>query len=218
MYLGSKERLLPVIMAIVTALPIRRAADLFAGALHVAMAMKRAGLWVHANDSTAYSAACAPAIIGTDARTFDHALLERILDHLNGVEPTPGYIHATFCHDPAFFSPANGAKSDAIRAEIDRLAPPEPERAIILAALIMALDRVNSTSGTYQADIKKKPPASSRHSCCACRPSLLVPARGARWMRICSRRRCVTSTSPISTRHTHSIHFTLPTIRSSRWC
>jgi hypothetical protein len=44
MSLGSKENLLPVIMPVIAALPgVHRAADLVAGALHVAMAMKRAG-------------------------------------------------------------------------------------------------------------------------------------------------------------------------------
>jgi adenine-specific DNA methylase len=158
MYLGSKADHAPAIMAIVGALPgIQRAVDLFAGALHVSMAMKRADIWVHANDTAVYSAVAAHAIIATDARCVAIPHMERILAHLNAVPSEPGYIARTLCHDPAFFSPANGAKADAIRAAIDQMALTETERAIALTALLVALDATNSHSGTYQADIKQKP-------------------------------------------------------------
>src|SRR5262245_2838885 len=60
--------------------------------------------------SAIYGAVCAHAIIGTDARRVYNARMERSLAHLNCVPATPGYLHAMLCYDPAFISPANGAK------------------------------------------------------------------------------------------------------------
>ena len=64
----------------------------------------------------------------------------------------------TFCEDARYFTPANGAKIDAIRAEIARRALPRELEAIALVSLMEAADRVDSTTGVQMAYLKEWAP------------------------------------------------------------
>jgi adenine-specific DNA-methyltransferase len=153
----------PRIVALVSAVPeARTVLDLFAGSTRVAQGLKSAGFHVTANDLATYSAVLATAYIATDAHAVDVAALEGKLAALDALPGVRGYVTRTFCEEARYFQPMNGARIDAIRAGIDRVAGSEAERAILLTALLEAADRVDSTTGLQMAYLKQWAPRSHR--------------------------------------------------------
>ncbi len=159
-YLGSKRKLVPHILERIQGLPVQRVCDLFTGTTRVAQACKRAGMYVVANDLASYSHVFATAYIAADATRLDMDRLQGWINHLNALPPAPGYITRTFCEDARYFQPKNGARIDAMRAGIDALPASEHERAVLLAALLLAADRVDSTTGLQMAYLKQWSPRS----------------------------------------------------------
>lgn len=160
-YIGSKRLLVPAIVRIVEALPgVRSVCDLFAGTTRVGQGLKRAGYVVLSNDLATYSEILGQAYIAADAREADPARLRSLLDHLNGLPPVDGYFTETFCRRSRYFQEHNGRRIDAIREEIDRLTLDNSERAILLTALLLAADRVDSTTGLQMAYLKRWAPRS----------------------------------------------------------
>lgn len=158
-YLGSKRTMVPHIQALVERLPeVRRVCDLFTGTTRVAQALKDAGHFVVANDLATYSHVMAQAFIEADADALDPAQLQTWIQELNGLPGEPGYITRTFCDEARFFHPKNGARIDAIRAAIDRLDATPHERAVLLTSLMLAADRVDSTTGLQMAYLKSWAP------------------------------------------------------------
>lgn len=158
-YIGSKRLLAPTIAAIARVLaPGGSAVDLFSGTTRVAQALKEAGLWVHANDTAWYSEVLARCYVGADARTVDRRHVAELLHHLDTLPPRPGYFTETFCVRSRYVHPSNGARVDAIRDEIDSLALSMENRAIALASLLEAADRVDSTTGLQMAYLKEWAP------------------------------------------------------------
>lgn len=155
-YLGSKRRLVPHLVALVSAVPGARAVlDLFTGTTRVAQGLKAAGFDVTANDLASYSAVLAEAFIATDADRVKWKRLERIIAELEALPGERGYFTATFCEDARYFQPMNGMRIDAIRAAIGTLDVTSSERAILLSALLLAADKVDSTTGLQMAYLKQ---------------------------------------------------------------
>jgi adenine-specific DNA-methyltransferase len=155
-YLGSKRRLVPHLVALVSAIPgARTVLDLFTGTTRVAQGLKSAGFTVTANDLASYSAVLAEAFIATDAADVPLEGLERMLAELDALPGVRGYCTATFCEEARYFQPMNGMRIDAIRRAIDALDVTASERAILLAALILAADKVDSTTGLQMAYLKQ---------------------------------------------------------------
>jgi len=180
-YLGSKRTLVPRIAALAAAVRAhsgaRTVADLFTGTTRVAQALKRDGFDVHANDLASYSAVLATCYIEADGA--DDALRARVrekLAYLDALEGTDGYVTRTFCEEARYFQPFNGRRIDAIRAAIDGVADDRVERAILLTALLLAADRVDSTTGLQMAYLKAWAPRS--HQPLALRLPELVPGTG----------------------------------------
>jgi adenine-specific DNA-methyltransferase len=160
-YLGSKRLLVPVIVRIAQALPrVRAVCDLFAGTTRVGQGFKRAGLHVLSNDLASYSEVFGQAFIVTDGAKVEGQRLVELLCHLNALPPSDGYFTETFCRRSRYFQLENGMRIDAIRAELDRLVLSPAERAILLTALVLAADRVDSTTGLQMAYLKKWSPRS----------------------------------------------------------
>ncbi len=158
-YIGSKRKLVPHIIEQIQALDgVSRVCDIFTGTTRVAQGCKRAGMYVSANDLASYSLVFGGAYIATDANTADIPRLQELLDHLNALPGEPGYVTKTFCEDARYFHPRNGARIDAIRAEIDRLSLTDNERSVLLTSLLLAADRVDSTTGVQMAYLKKWAP------------------------------------------------------------
>jgi adenine-specific DNA-methyltransferase len=154
-YLGSKRALLPVLERVIAELgPLTTALDLFAGTTRVGRMLKQRGVRVHSNDTATYSEVIARCAIATDAREVDLAQVDALLKDLSETPPAPGYFTATFCEASRYVHPDNGARVDAIRAAIDERAPDEPLRSIALTSLLLATDRVDSTTGLQMAYLK----------------------------------------------------------------
>lgn len=176
-YIGSKRKLVPHILEQIQAIgDIRRVGDIFTGTTRVAQACKRAGMYVSTNDLASYSAVFGGAYIATDADAVDVSRLQGFLDHLNALPGEPGYITATFCEDARYFHPRNGARIDAIRAEIDRLPIDDNERSVLLTSLLLAADRVDSTTGVQMAYLKQW--AARAHNDLELRLPDLIPGTG----------------------------------------
>ncbi|MCL4543211.1 MAG: DNA adenine methylase [Chloroflexi bacterium] len=160
-YIGSKRVIVPQIASIVAALPnVRRICDLFAGTTRVGQALKGRGLYVVSNDLASYSEVLGRAYIQADARKVDRSRLLALLTRLHALSPQAGYFTRTFCEEARYFQPHNGAKIDAIRSEIDRIAESAEEHAILLTSLLLAADRVDSTTGLQMAYLKDWAPRS----------------------------------------------------------
>jgi len=175
-YLGSKRLLVPVLGRIAEAVGARTAVDLFTGTTRVAQEFKRRGIEVTATDSASYSEVLSDCFIATDAREIDLGALRDEIDRLNALPGTPGYVTRTFCEESRYFQPHNGARIDAIRDAIERDHPTGPWRPILLTALLMAADRVDSTTGLQMAYLKQWSPRS--HHDLELRLPELLPGRG----------------------------------------
>lgn len=153
-YLGSKRLLLPQITAAARAVPgARSALDLFCGTARVGHALKAAGFHVTANDHNAFAATLARCYVEADARDLA-ATATTLIDELNRLPPRPGYFTATYCERARYFQPKNGARIDAMRAQIAAWALPPVLEAVLLVALMEAADRVDSTTGLQMAYLK----------------------------------------------------------------
>jgi adenine-specific DNA-methyltransferase len=161
-YLGSKRVLVPVLGEIAAAAGATTAVDLFTGTTRVAQEFKRRGIEVTATDVASYSEVLSDCYIATDADAVDQDVLHSEIQRLNRLPGSPGYMTRTFCEESRYFQPRNGARIDAIRAAIDRDHPTGPVRAILMTALLIAADRVDSTTGLQMAYLKQWSPRSHR--------------------------------------------------------
>jgi len=158
-YLGSKRRLVPALTAIAAALSARSGVDLFTGTTRVARAWKQHGVHVTAVDSASYSHVLARCFIGTDAADIDHDQVQRVVAELNLLPGRDGYFTETFCRRSRFFQEHNGQRIDAIRDAIEdfRGTALHP---VLLTSLLLAADRVDSTTGVQMAYLKQWAPRS----------------------------------------------------------
>ncbi|WGX99006.1 DNA adenine methylase [Nocardioides sp. L-11A] len=161
-YLGSKRTLVPVLGELAVATGARTAVDLFTGTTRVAQELKRQGMHVTAADLASYSAVLSDCFVATDAAGIDEAALDAELTRLAALPGERGYVTATFCEQARFFQPRNGRRIDAIRDAIERDHPPgSPLRPLLLTSLLLAADRVDSTTGVQMAYLKQWAPRSN---------------------------------------------------------
>jgi adenine-specific DNA-methyltransferase len=161
-YLGSKRTLVPVLGAIATAVGARSAVDLFAGTTRVAQELKRRGVDVTAVDVATYSETLAQCFIATDGDAVDSAELADVIALLAALPGRPGYFTETFCERSRYFQPKNGARVDAIRDVLQEQYAGSPLFPILLTALMLAADRVDSTTGVQMAYLKQWAPRAHR--------------------------------------------------------
>lgn len=160
-YLGSKRTLVPTLGDMAVATEARTAVDLFTGTTRVAQEFKRRGIEVTAADVASYSEVLSDCYIGSDADLVDHELLDAELARLADLPGARGYFTETFCEQARFFQPKNGVRIDAVRQAIERDHPPgSPLRPILLTSLMLAADRVDSTTGVQMAYLKQWAPRS----------------------------------------------------------
>lgn len=159
-YLGSKRRLVPVLGELLDRSGADRALDLFTGTTRVAQEWKRRGAHVTAVDSTRYSALLAGCYIQTDGAGVDMSGVAAALCQLQNLEGHDGYFTETFSRRARFFQEHNARRIDAIRDAIEGEWSGHPWRPILLAALLLAADRVDSTTGVQMAYLKEWAPRS----------------------------------------------------------
>ena len=154
-YLGSKRRLVPVLAELFRRSGARTAIDAFTGTTRVAQEMKRLGAHVTAVDTARYSKVFADCWIATDGGRIDRRVLADEIARLGALPGEAGYVTETFCRASRFFQPHNGERIDAIRSAIERDHAGTPLHSVLLAALILAADRVDSTTGVQMAYVKQ---------------------------------------------------------------
>jgi adenine-specific DNA-methyltransferase len=164
-YIGSKRLLVPWIADVVTAIasitPARVFADLFSGSARVAHALKARGFYVIANDLYRYAFTLAKALVEADGRKYPKERVEGILEELSRLPPKRGWFTRTYCEEARFFQPKNGERIEAIREGIEERYGEDPTlKAILLTSLILAADKVDSTTGVQMAYLKKWAPRS----------------------------------------------------------
>ena len=159
-YLGSKRTLVPAIDAIVHALPVRSAVDLFAGTTRVGQQLRRTGLEVVSNDVAAYSEAFGWAYVAASAS--DRRRVAGLVRELGSLDGVDGYVTETFCRRSRYFTEANGRLIDAVRDAIAARDLAPVERGLLLTSLVEAADRVDSTVGVQMAYLKRWAPRALR--------------------------------------------------------
>ena len=159
-YIGSKRRLVPVLTELFARSGARTALDLFTGTTRVAQAFKSAGAHVTAVDSARYAHIFARTWVETDAAAIDDRELRAAIDELDALPGRPGYVTETFCVQSRFFQPHNGERIDAVREAIACDHAGTPLEPILLTSLLLAADRVDSTTGVQMAYVKDWAPRS----------------------------------------------------------
>ena len=165
-YIGNKTKLLRFIGGVLRRRGIRGgiAVDPFSGTASVARELKRLGFRVIAADLMEYAHVLAKAYV--EATSVSDSLRDRI-GGLNALPPAAGFLTQHFSA-PArmYFTPANAARIDAMRAQIRAWQVngdvAEIENYLLLAALIEASDRVANTTGVYAAFVKTWQPNARR--------------------------------------------------------
>lgn len=175
-YLGSKRTLVPVLGDLAVASGARSAVDLFTGTTRVAQELKRRGLAVTATDVATYSGVLSDCFVATDADAVDQQELDDELARLDALPGRPGYFTETFCERSRFFQPRNGARVDAIRDALEEQRD-SPLFPVLLTSLMMAADRVDSTTGLQMAYLKQWAPRA--HKDLTLRRPELIPGPGA---------------------------------------
>ncbi|NQT37914.1 MAG: DNA adenine methylase [Planctomycetes bacterium] len=168
-YAGSKLKLLRSILELAKKTPAKTILDGFAGSTRVSQAFAKTGYRVICNDTAVWSevfGAC--YLLNREPRT--HYL--ELIQHLNNVSPKDGWFTEHYggsenggvaVGEDGLKKPwqvHNTRKLDAIRDEIDRLSLSTVEKAVALASLILALDRVDSTLGHFVSYLKDWSPRS----------------------------------------------------------
>ncbi len=159
-YIGSKRALLPWITGVVEQIdamsPIKDAVDLFSGSARVGHALKKMGLFVTSNDLHTYALVLAQTLVQADRTQYPPERIEPILKRLNRLEGRSGWFTRTYSFESRFIQPHNGAKIEAIRERIElEVAGDEILRAILLFCLMIAADKVDSTTGIQMAYLKR---------------------------------------------------------------
>ena len=153
-YLGSKRTLVAVLGAIAQAAEAKTAVDLFTGTTRVAQEFKRNGLSVIASDSATYSDILAKCYLEADLDKADLNSLSQKIAFLNSLPGSRGYVTENFCEKARFFQIKNGERIDAVREELEANFKTDPEYPILLTSLMLAADRVDSTTGQHMAYLK----------------------------------------------------------------
>jgi adenine-specific DNA-methyltransferase len=153
-YLGSKRALLPTLEKLFAASGAQSGLDLFTGTTRVAMTMKQLGMHVTAVDTASYSAVLAKTFLELDSDKCDLAQLSNAIEELNALPGETGYFTETFCHQARFFQPKNGQRIDAIRDAIELHYKGSWLYYPLLASLLIAADKVDSTTGVQMAYLK----------------------------------------------------------------
>jgi len=140
---------------------VRTVLDGFSGSTRVAQAFAQKGYCTTANDVSAWSEVFATCYLKSEK---SDAFYKQILDHLNNLQGYNGWFTEQYGGEEATlkrpFQAKNTRKLDAIRDEIDQLGLDWDDKCVLLASLMLALDKVDSTMGHYVAYLSDWSPRS----------------------------------------------------------
>jgi len=164
-YIGSKRVLIPWIVRTLQQVeaiePIRSVCDLFSGTARVGHALKKRGCFVIANDLCTYAYTLAQALVEADRQDYPSERIMPILEYLQSLPPQPDWFTRTYCEQARYFQPKNGARIEAIRNAVETEYSNNPLlKAILLTSLMLAADKVDSTTGLQMAYLKEWAPRS----------------------------------------------------------
>ena len=156
-YAGSKLKLLPHILEMTSGLDnIETVLDGFSGSTRVSQAFAQNGFAVTSNDISMWSEVFATCYL---LANNSQAYYQGIIDYLNNLEGVDGWFTENYGGSESElkkpFQIKNTRKLDAIRAEIERLELVYEDKCVLLASLILALDKVDNTLGHYAAYLSK---------------------------------------------------------------
>lgn len=170
-YIGSKRALIPWIRDTIRKIVSLdeelcrldkaqvRIIEPFAGSCRVGHALKAEGYFVIAGDYLTFSYVLAKALIEADREAYPPEKVVPIIQELNALSGEPGWFTRRYACESRFFQPHNTARIEAIRKAIDTFSD-ETLRAILMTALIIAADKVDSTTGLQMAYLKEWAPRS----------------------------------------------------------
>jgi adenine-specific DNA-methyltransferase len=157
-YLGSKRLLLDDIYEHVQGPDVKTVLDVFSGTARVGHHLKKKGLQVFANDLGTYAAVLASCYVSADYEKYHNEASAYVRRYNENPGRLRGYFTETFCEKSRFFKPENGERVDFIREDIETLVEDPQLKDILLAALMEAADRVDSTCGIQMAYLKSWAP------------------------------------------------------------
>ncbi|MDW8236491.1 MAG: DNA adenine methylase [Bacteroidia bacterium] len=189
-YIGSKRVLLPWIIRVIESIVESNSAlrdnkqkgiltllDPFSGTARVGHALKQQGYFVIAGDYLSFAYILAKALVEADAREYPAERILPLLSQLNALPGRPGWFTEYYAIRSRFLQPHNAAKIEAIREAIEEVAGQDERlKAILLTSLLLAADKVDSTTGLQMAYLKKWAPRSYNELHLEYPP--LVPGRG----------------------------------------
>ncbi|HBJ33607.1 MAG TPA: DNA methyltransferase [Planctomycetaceae bacterium] len=168
-YAGSKLKLLPHILDAISEFPIKRVLDGFAGTTRVSQALARRDYEVVANDVSAWSWVFGNCYLKNQYQPEHY---QRWIKHLNQLPGKDGWFTQNYGGHAKTESAIqedgtkkpwqihNTRKLDAIRDEIENLTDDPVQKSVLLASLILALDKVDSTLGHHVSYLKEWAPRS----------------------------------------------------------
>lgn len=160
-YLGSKRALVGWITGVVkrvhALMPVNTIVDLFSGSARTAHAFKADGYYVIANDHNAYAYVLAQALVAANRSDYPPERVQPMLDALMQLPPRHGWFTETYCEQARYFRPENGARIESIREAIESCEDPLL-KAVLLTSLMLAADKVDSTTGLQMAYLKRWAP------------------------------------------------------------
>lgn len=161
-YAGSKLKIIPYIMEVLAELgDVRTVLDGFSGSTRVAQAFAQRGYDTTANDVSVWSEVFATCYLKSQK---PDSYYKEIIDHLNSLNGYDGWFTEHYGGEEATikrpFQAKNSRKLDAIRDEIDQLGLDWEDKCVLLASLMLALDKVDSTLGHFVAYLSDWSPRS----------------------------------------------------------
>jgi adenine-specific DNA-methyltransferase len=163
-YVGSKNKLIPIILKEVADLNVKYVLDGFSGSTRVGQALKLSGYDVDSNDLAEYSKILGNAYL---LNNLPEKHYTGLIDHLNNLPPVVGYFSEFYGGTVGANASSvqsdgkarmwqihNTMKLDAIRNEIDNLYLTDIEKSVLLTSLMLALDKVDNALGHQVSYLK----------------------------------------------------------------
>lgn len=160
-YTGSKLKIIPYILDVISGLECDSVLDAFSGTTRVSQAFAQQGFQTTSNDLSVWSEVFATCYLLADK---DDAFYQKYIDFLNSLDGKRGWFTENYGGEENGskrpFQIHNTMKLDAIRDEIDNLNIEWNDKCVLLTSLINALDSVDNTLGHYAAYLSKWSPRS----------------------------------------------------------
>lgn len=154
-YMGSKLKMLPYIMEVISGLEIHTALDAFSGTTRVAQMFSQLGFDTTSNDTAIWSNVFGNCYLIADK---DDSFYQSYIDELNSLKGVYGWFSEKYGGDDEFgkkpFRLHNTMRLDAIRERIETYSLDWVDKCVLLTSLIMALDSVDNTLGHYSSYLK----------------------------------------------------------------